>query len=132
MASDVSSVKCPGDGCKGCAGCRAPSDAPPEHVAGFIAPSAKLIADMNYAIAPGHPGVTVRLSREDVRALISERQRMRAEIRTLRNAGCQLLEIVECASQLHVDWAADDDMAIIEGFERLKELLRPWRAARDK
>jgi hypothetical protein len=45
----------------------------------------------------------------------------------------RLLLIAECASQLEVDWAADaDDMAVIEGFDRLKELLRPWRATRGK
>lgn len=96
-----------------------------------VAPSAKLIAEMNYAMAPGHHGVSVRLFPEDVRALILERRNMRAEIRTLRNAGCQLLEIVECASQLEVDWSADDsDLEVIEGFERLRDLLRPWRATR--
>jgi hypothetical protein len=42
----------------------------------------------------------------------------------------QMLNIVEHASQLEVDYSAEDDMEIIEGFDRLRELLRPWRAER--
>lgn len=42
----------------------------------------------------------------------------------------QMLNIVEHASQLEVDYTAEDDMEIIEGFDRLRELLRPWRAER--